>query len=73
MSAPERLFLHHAYKAFWFGSEQKTSRDTKYIRADLYEQALREWDKAKRALLRAGFIDNGGEEWKPPLGKPPKE
>ena len=24
--------------------------------------------KAKRALERAGFVDNGGEEWKPPLG-----
>ncbi len=28
--------------------------------------------KAKRALIRAGFVDHGGEEWKPPLGPLPK-
>jgi hypothetical protein len=28
-------------------------------------------DRAERALRRAGFQDLGGEEWKPPLGKPP--
>ena len=30
-----------------------------------------ELDRAKRALVRAGFQDLGGEEWQPPLGKPP--
>jgi hypothetical protein len=29
-------------------------------------------DRAERALLRAGFEDLGGQEWKPPLGNPPK-
>ena len=27
-----------------------------------------ERDKARRALERAGFIDNGAQEWKPPIG-----
>lgn len=26
-------------------------------------------EKAERALLRAGFTDNGGKEWKPPVNK----
>lgn len=28
-------------------------------------------ERAERALLRSGFQDLGGQEWKPPLGKPP--
>lgn len=28
--------------------------------------------RAERALIRAGFEDLGGQEWKPPLGKAPK-
>lgn len=31
-----------------------------------------ELERAKRALVRAGFQDLGGTEWKPPLGKPPR-
>ncbi|MWN30961.1 MULTISPECIES: hypothetical protein [unclassified Gilliamella] len=27
---------------------------------------------AQRTLSRLGYTDNGGEEWTPPLGKPPK-
>jgi hypothetical protein len=29
-------------------------------------------DRAERALLRAGFQDLGGQEWKPPLGPAPR-
>lgn len=29
-------------------------------------------DRAERALIRSGFEDLGGQEWKPPLGKPPR-
>lgn len=36
---------------------------TPYVR-----DALDELDKAKRALERAGFVDNGAQEWKPPIG-----
>ena len=27
------------------------------------------WDRAERALTRAGFEDKGGQEWKPPINK----
>lgn len=36
-----------------------------------YEQIKAKLDRAERALLRAGFQDLGGEEWKPPLGPAP--
>lgn len=39
---------------------------------DAYEARIAELeaerDKAKRALERAGFTDNGAQEWKPPIG-----
>jgi hypothetical protein len=28
--------------------------------------------RAERALIRGGFVDHGAQEWKPPLGKPPR-
>lgn len=28
-------------------------------------------ERAVRTLQLAGYVDNGGEYWKPPLGKPP--
>lgn len=28
--------------------------------------------RAERALIRAGFEDRGGQEWAPPIGKPPR-
>ncbi len=32
------------------------------------KRLTKERDKAMRALIRAGFQDFGGEEWKPPIG-----
>jgi len=34
---------------------------------DTRDHLLRRIDRAERALLRAGFTDNGGQEWKPPV------
>ncbi len=31
----------------------------------------RRLDKAEKSLVSAGYTDNGGEMWKPPIGKPP--
>lgn len=37
------------------------------VTKDAYEKIVHSCDKAQRALLRAGFVDNGAEEWKPPV------
>ena len=43
--------------------------------ADVQEVARnlnkRRYDRAERALLRAGFTDHGGEDWEPPVGPKP--
>jgi hypothetical protein len=36
--------------------------------APTYGDLKADRDRAVRALQRAGFVDNGGAEWKPPLG-----
>jgi hypothetical protein len=36
------------------------------------DRALIRLDRAERSLLRAGFEDLGGQEWEPPMGKPPR-
>jgi hypothetical protein len=38
----------------------------------LLTQAANALDKAERSLRAAGYTDEGGEYWKPPLGKPPR-
>lgn len=40
----------------------------KVFKAEDVGQALTDRDRARRTLLRAGFQDLGGEEWKPPIG-----
>lgn len=38
----------------------------------LLESTKKNLDRATRALVRAGFQDLGGEEWKPPIGPEPR-
>lgn len=40
--------------------------------ADAKAAAIARAEKAERALRGAGWVDNGGEEWKPPLGAVPR-
>lgn len=39
------------------------------LNAAMLERAERELERAERALLRNGFQDLGGEDWKPPVNE----
>ena len=39
------------------------------VMREAYNVAMSDLGRATRALTRAGFVDNGAEEWKPPVNK----
>lgn len=52
MSAPERLHVWRGLFGEFHASEEQYGGAPEYIRADLYEQAVRERDGARASFLR---------------------